>query len=204
MTRILCLWFPNWAIQRAIRCRPELKGRAVALITCPAVSKSTAGRVRHGESATGSGSQSTQSIVAVCCGRAVKQGVRSAMPLAEAPALSRDLKVAVYEPAADRRALVKLAEACERFSPRVALEEGDEPESLLLDISNLEHLCGNEAKLVGQVEKFFTRRGYHVRLAVAETVGAAWAAAHFADEGDCKLQNEKCKIQIADSFETNF
>src|SRR6476660_7795839 len=101
MTRILCLWFPNWAIQRAIRCRPELKGRAVALVTCLAVSKSTAGR-------SSSGTQSTQSIVAVCCGRAVKQGVRPAMPLAEAQALARDLKVAVYEPATDRRALMKL------------------------------------------------------------------------------------------------
>jgi protein ImuB len=101
------------------------------------------------------------------------------MPLAEAQALVRDLKVAAYEPTADRQALVKLAEACERFSPRVALEEGDEPQSLLLDISNLEHLCGDEAKLIGQVEKFFTRHEYRVRLAVAETVGAAWAAAHF-------------------------
>src|SRR6185503_17168487 len=80
---------------------------------------------------------------------------------------------------ADRRALVKLAEACERFSPRVAVEEGDEPESLLLDISNLEHLYGSEAKLVEQIEKFFKRRRYHVRLAAADTVGAAWAAAHF-------------------------
>jgi len=42
-----------------------------------------------------------------------------------------------------------------------------------------------------------------VRLAVAETVGAAWAAAHFADEGDCKMKNANCKMQIADSFETN-
>src|SRR4051794_19951316 len=196
MTRILCLWFPNWAIQRAIRCRPGLKGRAVALVTCPTLSKSTAGQ-------TSSGTQSTQSMVAVCCGRAMKQGVRPAMPLAEAQALARDLKVAVYEPAADRQALLKLAEACERFSPRVALEEGDEPESLLLDISNLEHLCGNEAKLIAQVKEFFTQRGYHVRLAVSETVGEAWAAAHFADKGDCKLQNEKCKLQNADSFETN-
>src|SRR2546421_611535 len=143
MTRILCLWFPNWAIQRAIRCRPELKGRAVALVTCPTVSKSTAGPP-FGRCPASSGTQSTQSIVTVCCGKAVKQGVRPAMPLAEAQALARDLKVAVYEPAADRRALVKLAEACEQFSPRVALEEGDEPESLLLDISNLEHLCGDE------------------------------------------------------------
>ncbi len=103
------------------------------------------------------------------------------MPLAEAQAPVRDLGVAAYEPAADRRSLEKLAEACEQFSPRVAVEEGDEPESLLLDISNLEHLYGSEAKLIRRVEKFFKRRGYRMRLAVAETVGAAWAAVHFEE-----------------------
>jgi protein ImuB len=101
------------------------------------------------------------------------------MPLAEAETLARELRVAAYDAPADRRALVKLSEVCERFSPRVAVEEGDEPESLLLDITNLEHLYGSEAKLVEQVENFFKRRRYHVRLAAAETVGAAWAAAHF-------------------------
>jgi len=110
---------------------------------------------------------------------AASQGVRPGMPLAEAQALVRGLQIAIYEPSADRRALTKLAEACERFSPRVALEEGDEPESLLLDISNLEHLWSSEGELVGQVKKFCARRGYRVRLAVAETVGAAWAAARF-------------------------
>src|SRR3954468_4149949 len=117
MTRILCLWFPNWAIQRIIRSRPELKARPMALVA-------SAGQVSSGK----------QSIVAACCGRAIAQGVRPGMPLAEAQALSRDLKVAVYESSADRRALAKSAEACERFSPRVAIEEGNEPESLLLDI----------------------------------------------------------------------
>src|SRR3954470_11512966 len=109
MTRILCLWLPNWAIQQALRCRPELNGRAVALLSGSAISKSTTGRT--------SSSRSTQSIVAVCCARAMKQGVRPGMPLAEAQALVRDLKVAVYEPKVDREALVKLAEMCERFSP---------------------------------------------------------------------------------------
>jgi protein ImuB len=205
MTRILCLWFPNWAIQRAIRGRPELKGQAVALVAAESQGKAapgSAGGLRRGSTnrqaktpgkaggyrrvqlsdGLGRAGSGTQSIVAVCCGKAVKQGIRPGMPLAEAQALARDLKVAVYEPAADQQALVKMAEACERFSPRVALEEGDEPESLLLDISNLEHLCGDEAKLVEQVEKFFRRRGYRVRLAVAKTVGAAWATAHFDSE----------------------
>jgi protein ImuB len=110
------------------------------------------------------------------------------MPLAEAQSLARELGVAAYDAAADRRALTKLAEACEQFSPRVAVEEGEEPESLLLDISNLEHLYGSEVKLIGLVEKFFKRRRYHVRLAVAETVGAVWAAAH------CECSNDECRM----------
>jgi protein ImuB len=107
------------------------------------------------------------------------------MPVAEAQALVPQLVILPHEPQRDRQALAKLAEACEQFSPCVGLEEGDEPESLLLDISNLEHLWGSEAALVEQVKKFFKRRGYRVRLAVAETIGLAWALAHFDDGVAC-------------------
>jgi protein ImuB len=115
------------------------------------------------------------------------------MPLAEAQALAPNLVCAPHDSSADRRALEKLAEECERFTPCVALEEGDEPESLLLDISNLEHLWGSEAELAAQVEKFFTRRGYHVRLAVANTIGLAWALAHFGKNpnDEIRMTNEK-------------
>ncbi len=174
------------------------------------VAKSSAGQAS-------SGTQNAPSIVAACCARAIAQGVRPGMPSAEAEALLKKGSelfsghgdeiplprtenssdpfftfFRVYEPAADRRALVQLAEACERFSPRVAVEEGEEPESLLLDISNLEHLYGSEAKLVGRVEKFFVRRGYRVRLAAGETVGAAWAAAHCGGNpnDECRMTNE--------------
>jgi protein ImuB len=50
-------------------------------------------------------------------------------------------------------------------------------------------LWGSEARLVEQVKKFFTRRSYLVRLAVAETVGAAWAAAHFE-----KISNDEFRM----------
>lgn len=190
MTRILCLWLPNWAIQRAIRIRPELKGRPVALVvSCP----------RGGE-------------VAACCRSAVEQGVRPGMPVVEAQSLVRELAIAAYDAAAERRALVKCAEACERFSPRVAIEEETEPESLLLDISNLEHLWGTETRLVETVRKFFTRRSYEVQIGIAETVGAAWAAAHFASEraGSSSsppqarnLQNDKSKSQTAEAANGN-
>jgi protein ImuB len=122
------------------------------------------------------------------------------MPLAEAQALVPPLQSFPHQPPADRRALEKLAEACERFTPCVALEEGDEPESLLLDVSNLEHLWGNKAGLAAQVEKFFTGRGYRVRVAVANTVGLAWAIAHFSDgepasAGGHELPIESLRIQ---------
>ena len=70
----------------------------------------------------------------------------------------------------------------------MAIEEGDEPESLLLDISNLEHLWGSEAELVEQVEKFFTRRGYRVRLAVADTVGPGLGAGALSETGKIRAR----------------
>ena len=91
----------------------------------------------------------------------------------------RELLIEPHQPQTDCQALKKLAEACEKFSPCVALEEAQEPESLLLDISNLAHLLGSDAQLAGRVEKFFTRRKYRVQIAVADTVGLAWAVAHY-------------------------
>src|SRR4029079_1239978 len=81
-------------------------------------------------------------------------------------------------PQQDCQTLMKLAAACEQFSPCVALEEGGEPESLLLDVSNLTHLLGTDAQLAERVERFFVDQRYHVQIAVADTVGLAWAVAH--------------------------
>jgi protein ImuB len=117
--------------------------------------------------------------VAVCCATAAAQGIRPEMPLAEVKSLVRELMIERHEPQTDCQALKKLAEACEKFSPCVALEEAEEPESLLLDISNLAHLLGSDARLAGRVERFFTNRKYRVQIAVADTIGLAWAVAHF-------------------------
>ena len=151
MTRILCLWLPNWPIQRLVHSRPELRARAVVL-----------------EAAGARGSR-----VAACCATAAAQGIRPEMPLAEAKALLRELVIVRHEPQADCQALRELAEACEKFGPCVALEEAEEPESLLLDISNLTHLLGSDARLAERVERFFTNQKYRVQIAVADTIGLA-------------------------------
>jgi protein ImuB len=169
MTRILCLWLPNWPIQRLARSQPELSGRPLVLQT-PAVRGSS---------------------VAACCRAAVARGVRVGMPLAEAKSLAGTLAIAPYDPAADAAELRRLAAVCEQFSPCVALEEGDEPESLLLDVTNLTHLLGTEVELVAKVERFFAAERYRVQAAVADTVGLAWAMAHSGSD---------CKLQIAESL----
>lgn len=164
MTRILCCWFPNWPIQRRQSGRPELNGQAVAVYASDG---------RRGDR------------VVACCGRAYRYGVRPQMPLAEAKAIAgrRRLVIDPHDPAADRRALERLAERCEQFSPAVALEEDDAPESLLLDVTGLEHLLGSEAELAGRLAECLNATAApspKFRIAVAGTVGAAWAMAHFA------------------------
>jgi protein ImuB len=130
----------------------------------------------------------------------VAQGVRPEMPVAEAQALARGLVIVPHEPSADRRELAALAEACERFSPSVAIEDDNEPESLLLDIFKVEHLWDSEAALTHELKQFFTRRGYRVRLAVADTVGLAWGLAHCETKraGASPPPIQKCKKQISD------
>ena len=129
--------------------------------------------------------------MAACSSPAAAQGVSLGQPLAEAQALVPQLAVAPHQPAVDRHALTKLAEACERFSPRVALEDRDEPESLLLDMTNVTHLWGSEAKLVAQAKTLLTRRGYHTQTAIADTVGQAWALARFGDGVACSREAQR-------------
>ncbi len=77
-----------------------------------------------------------------------------------------------------------LAAWCQRFSPLVGIERTVEPASLLLDITGLAHLFGGEAALAEQVLGDFAARGLRVQLAVADTLGAAWAVVHYKDEGE--------------------
>jgi len=101
-----------------------------------------------------------------------------------------------YDPTADREALEKLAERCERFSPTVGVEPGERPEGLLLDISRVADLFGGEAELAAQLAGDFARRGLAVRLGVADTIGAAWAAAHYGAKAACGFADNDCKLKI--------
>jgi protein ImuB len=117
-----------------------------------------------------------------CCSAAAKAlGVGVGMPFAEAATLagSTCLHQEGYEPSADRKALEELAVVCGQFSPVVGLDDAAHPDGLLLDVTGLARLFGSEASLAAGVVDELARRGLTARVAVADTIGAAWAVAHF-------------------------
>ncbi|QDU91482.1 DNA polymerase IV [Pirellulimonas nuda] len=158
--RTLCVALPRWPIQRLTHARPELRGRAAALIA-PG---------RRGET------------VMACSAEASRAGVAPGMPAAEAQTLvaGRRLLTAPHDPVADRHALEKLAAECLRFCPLVGLEDAPEPGCLLMDLAGLEAIYPDPATLAARVADHFARLGLAVRLATADTVGRAWALAHFS------------------------
>ena len=159
MPRVLCAWFPNWPIQRRLQARPALRGRPLVLAE-----------------------QTRGWRVAACSAEAWRLGVRPGWPLAEArvalaPRRGTPKVKAAWlrtEPPADQEALQQLAGQAQQFTPFVGLADG---ESLLLDIAGCAHLWGDESGLLTAVREEW--RQYHVRLAIADTIGAAWGLAHF-------------------------
>jgi protein ImuB len=125
----------------------------------------------------------------VCGSKAERLGLHAGQPLAEAKSL---LPKGAFHPAdfvADRSALCQLAIDCQRFSPLVGLEEAEHPESLFCDVTGCTHLWDGEGLFLQAVRCYWRKRGYYIQLALASTMGAAWALAHYREtslvpEGD--------------------
>ena len=112
---------------------------------------------------------------------AERLGLRVAITLAQARAMHPDL-VAVEEDArADAQLLERIADWCRRYTPLTAL---DPPDGVLLDIAGCAHLFGGEAALIEDLVTRVTGFGFAVRVGVADSIGAAWAAARFAHHAD--------------------
>ena len=122
------------------------------------------------------------------------------MPLGEAAALAgrcHPLHSEAYDPAADREALEHLAAQCGRFSPLVGIEDSAAPDSLLLDTTGIAHFFGGENSLASRIVQDFARRGLVVRLAIADTLGAAWAVSHFGQER--RVESRERRVESRES-----
>ena len=112
--------------------------------------------------------------------------------LADARAIVPDLAVADIDRAADEACLRACADACERFTPMVAL---DGAEGLVLDVTGCAHLFGGEAGLVAAVERLFSRLGLAHRTALAGTPDAAHALARFGGGGIVAPGEEEAAVR---------
>jgi protein ImuB len=193
MKRVTCVWFPNWPVQRVRLAQWERKQQT----TSPPFSHNTSGvRARRPPQKTlqplalfaESGPGGLR--IVTCCQQAMNSGIKPGMPLAEARSLLPAAEFLQHDPAADLTALHELCWWSHRYSPLVGLDarsaspkkraSDPQPESLLLDTTGCDHLFGGEQQMVRCIVHDLRERGLVARVAVADTIGAAWAAAHCA------------------------
>jgi protein ImuB len=111
---------------------------------------------------------------------AERLGLTVGLALAQARAMHPTLTAVPADAAADACFLDAIAEACQRYTPLVAL---DPPDGILLDIGGCAHLFGGEENLCDDVLARMTRWGFSARAAIATTIGAASALARFGEIG---------------------
>ena len=166
-SRVLCVWLPNWPIQRVQANEPKLAEAPLMLSTRDA---------RRG-------------LMVVAANLAARTaGIHPPMRLSEATALV-DAEVREHDPHEDIDALCSLAEQAQQFSPIVGLEQLDkalwagrtlhQPECLLLDVTGLAGLFGGETALMQGVSQWLDEQNYFGCMAIGGSVGAAWALANY-------------------------
>lgn len=163
MRRVLCVYLPLWAIERH---RGGRKDKRPVLVV-----ERSRGRelVRHASTV------------------ALRAGVKPGMTVAHARALlSTEPTLLAHDPDGDYGALLRLAHWATRWSPCVQAEPLD---GLSIDISGCEHLFGGERVMARSIGRALSRAGLTVRVAVAGTVGAAWALSRFSP----------CALEFAES-----
>ncbi len=221
MSRILCLAFPHWPVQRCRAAAPELHSATVVIhrrdprrgelvVDCSEV----AGSEAAGSKVAGSESAGSESAGSKAAGSkaAAWSGIRPGMDLAEVHTLGSvgatgRAKSQVHggpkrvflrsDPVADRAGLEALAQWCHQFSPIVGLEDSQAPAALLLDVTRTACRLGGEQELSLQILDGLRAQRYVVKGALAGTVGAAWGAAQGADPHTIQIfsPEEWSKIQ---------
>jgi protein ImuB len=173
----LCAYFPEWSTQVTRRKlllkdsgRSSAKGHSGPIILA--------------------GTGKDELAVRRCCQLAARAGVRIGMPLPLARAMAPGAFVETFDPVRDCRALYTLATWCLRFSPLVALDEalfnarsagllsevGPLHYGITLDLTGTERLHGDAASFAAS---FRALLGGAAHIAVAPTIGAAWALSRY-------------------------
>jgi protein ImuB len=112
------------------------------------------------------------------------------MLLSDARALVPGLAIQPMAAVEDARALASLADWCGRYSPWISIDgEGEAPGKLsgklsgqygiCLDVTGCGHLFGGEAAMLDDLSRRLAGFAIQARMAIADTLGAAWAIARY-------------------------
>ncbi|HEV2334557.1 MAG TPA: DNA polymerase Y family protein [Stellaceae bacterium] len=167
MRRVMYLFLPNWPTDRLRR----LGSIPSPSTDAPADEPPFATMIAAGG----------RRLLAAVNPAAAAAGLAPGMPLADALSFLPSLATAPAEPEADAAALNRLAEWCGRYSPWTALDGAD---GVKIEITGCAHLWGGEAALAADLARRLLRQNMAHRIAVAGTLGAAWALARFAAGAD--------------------
>lgn len=106
------------------------------------------------------------------------EGINIGMNVADARALIPSLKVMDDDPGLTGRLLKGIAVWCIRYTDMVAV---DLPDGIIMNVTGCAHLWGGELSYIKDINTRIKNKGYHVRATIADTIGAAWAIAHYGD-----------------------
>src|SRR6516162_8178243 len=178
MRRVMYLWLPLWPIDRRHLSQRKNSGSPAEEAPFATVADAAGRR-----------------LLAAVNPAAASAGLAPGMPLADALSFLPSLATAAAEPAEDAAALRRLAEWCSRYSPWTALDGTD---GVRIEITGSAHLWGGEEALAAELMARLDRRHVATRIAIADTLGAAWATAHFAEgKSPIILPPEGCRAALA-------
>ena len=104
------------------------------------------------------------------------QGIHTGMMVADAKVIIPSLQIFNDKPGLSNTLLNKIAEWFIRYTPITAI---DLPDGLILDITGCAHLWGGEKQYLQNIIERLKSFDYDVHAAIADTIGTAWAVAHY-------------------------
>jgi protein ImuB len=155
--RILSLWFPRLAAERALRVDRGRQDGPFAIVA----------------------ERGNMQVLASLSAEAEAEGLTRGQPLRDAQAMCPALLTRPANPVAESAFLAALRRWAGKFSPWVAEEP---PAALVVDLTGCAHLFGGEEALLDQIAADCDDLGLTVHCGIADTLGAAWALARYAGQ----------------------
>ncbi|MEM7455204.1 MAG: DNA polymerase Y family protein [Planctomycetota bacterium] len=207
--RILCLRLPGWPVQRLIVARERLlEDRQLKKTESKPESSPPLPPLRRRHVVLFHRDSRRGQLVAAASPLAMRCGIAHAMPLSEAKSLLRyatgvryatggatgdsntaqngngNFHIFEHDPEADLAELKKLALSLDEFSPMIGLEQSEQPACILMDITGIARLFGDEYQLARGIALHCSSAGYFVRIGIANTVAFARAASRIQAPGE--------------------